>query len=619
MRISSLLHWPGYAIGLSLLLPNCAVIPSCPNQLMPVVEVQVNNTASSHDDYITTTAFAPARARISNFKQVFGNGLNFPGGVEIEVRNIPLSTNLSFSPTNSGGSAAFFATLPGDGSWFNFFVKGNATSTVDKSAIVELATAGASCNEVVLSRTGIMVPSGAPPIASSPTRPIVEVDLGLYVSTLDDYLTWAPTACRIKWANPTATGATLNVTVRNMPGADRLRFASTSPALGATAVDPTINLTLPGDSTIFFYVAGNPGNASVNDKDAVIEVLETATSNLLSRTGAMVRIRKNVNSLTTAERDRYLEALSNVHQTYNSYMLLRNSHSRNGAGFANIGHRQAHVGSAFLPWHRAFVLNFERLIEASDPSVAVPYWHFDQSSPGMFNANFVGANTNTFQVNINASNPLSTWQIPGEIVGIRRQTPYGDAGIPGSVAGTGTGVATEMATLALGTSYVNFKGMEGTTHNGAHNNSGNGGVSWIGGDPAIAPQDPLFYFLHNNIDRLWAKWQWVNNRFDGTQAASYDLQGSHAAPAAGVPAPIYTENVNGRITQNRTFGQYVDDTMWPWDNITGGTGTVGRPSIAPLTPFPIVIGGLMPGAKPSVKSTIDFRVMNFAFDDFSPY
>jgi tyrosinase len=161
--------------------------------------------------------------------------------------------------------------------------------------------------------------------------------------------------------------------------------------------------------------------------------------------------------------------------------------------------------------------------------------------------------------------------------------------------------------------------MEGATHNGAHNNSGNSGVSWIGGDPAIAPQDPLFYFLHCNVDRLWAKWQWVNNRFDGAQVTSYDLQGSHNAPAAGVPLPIYTENINGRITQNRTFGQYGDDTLWPWDNVTGGTGTLARPTVAPLTPFPIVPGGLLPGSKPNVKGTIDFRVINFAYDDFTPY
>jgi hypothetical protein len=62
--------------------------------------------------------------------------------------------------------------------------------------------------------------------------------------------------------------------------------------------------------------------------------------------------------------------------------------------------------------------------------------------------------------------------------------------------------------------------------------------------------------------------------------------------------------------------------MWPWDNKTGtsqGTGTLERPVLAPLTPFPIVLGGFWPGSQPTVKSTIDLRAINFGYDDFYPY
>ena len=311
----------------------------------------------------------------------------------------------------------------------------------------------------------------------------------------------------------------------------------------------------------------------------------------------MVRIRKNVNSLTTDERNRYLEAVRDVHQTYNFYMLFRNSHSQ-----TNIADLQAHSGSAFMAWHRAFVLHYERLLQSSDPSVAVPYWHFDQSSPFMFSPDFYGSNSSGNLVTLNGTNPLVTWNIPGQAIGIRRKTPYGDAGIPSSVTTTTTGVATEMATLSLGMNYVDFKRMESTTHNGAHNNSGNT-ISWIAGSRANAPLDPLFYSLHGNIDRLWAKWQWTNDRFDGTQESSYDRQGSFTAP----------------VIAGQRLGQYVDDTLWPWDNVTGGTGMAERPATAPLTPFPIVLGGLSPGNKPTIKSLIDWRLLNFGYDDFFPY
>ena len=562
---------------------NCAVNPRCPTALLPVVEVQVNNSASTHDDYISTGAFTSCRARITNFNNFNGNP-NFPGGVEVEFRNRRLSTDLIISPVNAGVTSSFFSTLPANGGWFSFFIKGNLLSAVDKSAILELATAGVTCNEVSLTRTGLMV--GTPPIPSN--RPQLEIEVGS-ISRLDDYLTWAPTTCRVKWINPPNNAATLGITLRNMPVGNRLRFANTQPAAGTTATNATTTLTLSGSGAwVNFYMAGNFNNASVNDKDAVLEILETSSSDLLAREGVMVRIRKNANSLTTGERDRYLEALRETHQTYNFYILFRNSHSQDG-----IADAQAHGGSAFLPWHRLFVLHLERLLQGSDPSIALPYWHFDQTASGLFNPDFLGAKSAGQWVTLSATNPISSWQIPGEIVGIRRRTDFANNGIPG--------VATELSTLGLSANYSGFKSMEGNPHGSAHNASASA-TSWIGGLPT-APQDPLFFFLHCNVDRLWAKWQWSNNRFDPLQNNTYDLQGSFTTPA----------------TPGFILGQYVDDTVWPWDNVTGGTALAQRPGYAPLTPFPIALGGLFPGSQPNIRSTIDYRIINFIYDDIFPF
>ena len=579
-------------------LSSCAVNPRCPTQLMPIIEVQIGNTASTHDDYIGTGSFTACRARIINFEKN-STTLNFQGGVEVEVRNRRLSSDLIVSSTSSGTTPFFFTTLLGNGGWFNFFIRGTTNSSVDKSAILEIATAAVSCNEVVLTRKGLMV-TASPPIPAG--RPQVEIEVGT-ISHLDDYVNWTPKFCRIKWINPSSATSSLNVTLRNLSPSDRLRFASTQPAAGTTATATTTSLTLSGDqSWVSFYIAGNNGNASVNDKDAIFEVINAASSQLLAREGVMVRIRKNVNSLTTNERDRYLEAIREVHQTYNFYMLFRNSHSQD-----DIADLQAHEGSAFLPWHRAFVLHFERLVQSSDPSVAIPYWHFDQSSPNMFNGDFIGSNPTGLSNNVtlNTSNPIITWSI-GSTMGIIRRTPYGDLGTPGSVMATPlTPIETELATLALGipgNTYRNFKRIEGRTHNGAHNNSGNT-VSWIAGDRAIAPNDPLFYFLHCNIDRLWAKWQWEANRFDGTQVTTYDMQGSFTTPTVA----------------GQRRGQYVDDTLWPWDNITGGTGLAERPTTAPLTPFPTTIGNFFPFGNPTIKNLIDFKLLDFAYDDVYPY
>src|SRR6476620_11092109 len=97
-----------------------AVLPPCPDVLLPIVEVQINNTASNHDDYGSTSNYITCSARVVN-------NTNFPGGVSVELRN-PLSmSNLTFSVTGDSdpGLVSMFAILPEDGRWFTFYVKGN--------------------------------------------------------------------------------------------------------------------------------------------------------------------------------------------------------------------------------------------------------------------------------------------------------------------------------------------------------------------------------------------------------------------------------------------------------------------------------------------------------------
>lgn len=443
----------------------------------------------------------------------------------------------------------------------------------------------------------------------------------------------------MRWING-SPGNTTNVTL-NSTGATGIVFANSSLAAGDTATNATLPLTLNGDgSWTTFYVAGAfpvaPPRGSTKDKDAILEV-RNGSNAPVAREGLMVRIRKNANNLGTDERDRYLAALTKINATYANYIQFVRTHSRDstGSGGSLVAHWQAHSGSGFLPWHRAFVLHIERLLQSADPSVSVPYWKFDDNAPNIFTTSFFGSNSAGNFATLTGS-PLNTWSLAGEALpqaGIQRKTPYGDGGHPS--------LRTEAQTLALGGGTFQFgtfrNSMELDPHNLAHARSGFtnpdgspvAGGSWVGGSPAIAPRDPLFFSLHANIDRLWAKWQFTHDRFTPTAIASYDLQGSHATPAAGVATPIFTQNaVTGAITANRTLGQYADDSMWPWDDIKNGTGTEQRPNIAILTPFPIVLGGVLPFAKPQVKLLIDYSGvtatgpssgLGFSYDDFTPY
>jgi hypothetical protein len=51
---------------------------------------------------------------------------------------------------------------------------------------------------------------------------------------------------------------------------------------------------------------------------------------------------------------------------------------------------EAHGAPGFLPWHRAYLLDLERELQNIDPSVALPYWRFDQAAPNLFVKEFIG-------------------------------------------------------------------------------------------------------------------------------------------------------------------------------------------------------------------------------------
>ena len=146
-------------------------------------------------------------------------------------------------------------------------------------------------------------------------------------------------------------------------------------------------------------------------------------------------------------------------------------------------------------------------------SVALPYWRFDRAAPNLFQLDFLGVSDSLGTVRFSNSNPLQFWRTDG-VQGINRRPFFNTGAAP-------PGLLSEAQTLALGTQYRAFRTMEGNPHGMAHTSFG-GSISSIGS----AARDPLFFLLHCNVDRLWAKWQRQNGRFNAAQAASYD-PGAH--------------------------------------------------------------------------------------------
>jgi tyrosinase len=387
------------------------------------------------------------------------------------------------------------------------------------------------------------------------------------------FLTWTPVRATARVLNPGGASAA-RTTLRNAGSGGRVRFATAPTHLGA----PTLALRLPKDGTpVPFFVAGEFGRPSVSLGDAVIEARRTGTPVVLGRKRVTVRARKNAQTLSPAERDRFLAAFGTLNGGgAGRFRDFRDMH-------VSAATAEAHGDMGFLPWHRAYLLDLERELQAIDPSVTLPYWRFDQPAPDVFTREFMGVSNSLGTVEFAAGHPFSTWRTDGAL-GISRSPLFGTGSAP-------PGLRTEIQTIALGgfapnAQYGGFAVMEGNPHGSAHTRF----AGFISAIPSAA-RDPLFFMLHANVDRLWAKWQWVHRRTDPAEARAF-------APAARV-------------------GHRIPDTMWPWNGITGAP----RPPTAPGGSFPPSRSTTRPGLNPEVGEMIDYQAVGggpplaFSYDD----
>jgi tyrosinase len=390
------------------------------------------------------------------------------------------------------------------------------------------------------------------------------------------YLTWAPSPCRIRVSDPTDATDPVSVTVGRRVQAGGGSVVFRTEVGGASSKTVRLDLPLDGESVTFFAL-GEFEKPSSEDGDVVIEA--TSGSTLVAEVPVMVRVRKNANTLTEAERDRFVNAMATLNnQGTGRFADFRNMHK------ASQALRESHGAQAFLPWHRAYLLDLERELQAIDSSVSLPYWKFDEPAPFLFTPEFLGTADQNGDVTFSATNPLQFWKTDA-FGGINRMPEFD------TVTEGAPDVFTEDETLAFADNYQGFRVMEGNPHGTAHVSFG-GFVS----DPRTAPRDPLFFLLHANVDRLWAKWQRRFDRFDHEDADAYESNG----------------------TSGNRIGHNLADTMWPWNGVT----TPPRPADAPggeLAPSDCVAA---PGASPRVRSCLDYQGrlangsrMGFDYDD----
>lgn len=154
----------------------------------------------------------------------------------------------------------------------------------------------------------------------------------------------------------------------------------------------------------------------------------------------------------------------------------------------------------FLPWHRAYLLMYERMIRSvtGNAAFAMPYWDWTAhpAVPQAFSQPTYNGQPNPLYVAMRNNG----WSVPTMYAGSAVMSNiYGQPNFElfGSSRGAGQN--------NLNPSWIHGSGVQGTLEATPHNNIHNG----LGGfmPQGNSPMDPIFLMHHGNIDHIW--WSWV--------------------------------------------------------------------------------------------------------------
>lgn len=285
-------------------------------------------------------------------------------------------------------------------------------------------------------------------------------------------------------------GAETNATPMAVPSVPSLSLQTRGPEVGDTTATPCPSCASRAATPEAAAPGGSGGSGASGEPVAALRA-----ANLQRERSGGLRYRKNLLRLTDAEWD-------DLHRAFKGLRDLPEADSRNYLRQADI-HRDYcdHNRESFAPWHRAYLYQFELLLQEQVPGVMLPYWDW------------------TVTREIPAPFAAPEWSGgPNPLLNDTRQ-PGADFLLPTSDT---VEQVKRLATFARfggsarsGASPGQPGALELQAHNGVH--------VWVGGDMGVvnlAGRDPLFWVHHANVDRIWAKWQVLH---PGVEPVELDL------------------------------------------------------------------------------------------------
>jgi tyrosinase len=200
-------------------------------------------------------------------------------------------------------------------------------------------------------------------------------------------------------------------------------------------------------------------------------------------------VRPDERNYPQAQREAYIAAIQSLVASgaYSNFVNIHvdMSHDMHGRMFMDDG--SSHVSPTgiqrFLSWHRAYLLEFEKLLQAHTPGLRIPYWRWSMA----------GASFPDWLVGVM---PAGLSNAAGDSYDVTREVGVADT-LP---------TADSIRSILDLTPYTVFTlALEGWTPYGAHNQV----HVYVGGTmgTGYSPADPVFWLHHAEIDRLWHIWQ----------------------------------------------------------------------------------------------------------------
>lgn len=239
----------------------------------------------------------------------------------------------------------------------------------------------------------------------------------------------------------------------------------------------------------------------------------------------------------------------------------------------------------FLPWHRGYLIGFEKLIRATVKALggpddwALPYWNYFKSGQNTLPPAFADKDWPDGKGN----NPLFVEQRwgpdprhPGKVF-IPLQAVNLDAMTTPDFTGVSTGGDTGFGGVDTGFEHEGrWHGvLESNPHDQVHGLVG-GDMSFPGqprrlpglmSSPVTAGLDPIFWLHHANIDRLWEAWRRGSaSHVDPTMSKWTSGPGSLGGKSFVVPLPDQTpwEFTPGEMSKLSAL-DYTYDSFTPGD------------------------------------------------------